>query len=87
MAIELVAVLFDGLPSLLALVVPLIGVVPPVVGVPVTVQVTLAPAATVAGSVGAQLAVSPGGSVPAEQETTVAATAGDAAFEHVKVPL
>ena len=87
MAMELVAELLLGLPSLLALVVPLIGVVPPVVGVPETVHVTMPPAGTVVGSAGEQLEVKPAGSVPAEQEATVAARAGDGAFEQVNVPV
>lgn len=87
MAIEVTALLLVGLPSLAALVVPLTGVVPPEVGMPDTVHVTLPPAATVAGSDGEQVAVRPAGRVPAEHDATVAASAGEAAFEQVKVPV
>ena len=50
-----VAVLLAGLPSLVAPVVPVSVDEPVVVGVPETVQVILAPAATEVGGVGAQL--------------------------------
>ena len=50
-----VAVLLAALPSLVALVVPDSVDEPVVVGVPETVQVILAPAATEVGGVGAQV--------------------------------
>lgn len=50
-----VAVLLAGLPSLVAPVVPAIVLDPTAVGVPETVQVILAPGATVVGGIGAQV--------------------------------
>jgi hypothetical protein len=47
-------------------------VLPFAVGVPETVQTMLAPAATVAGVLGEQLAVSPGGRMPTEHVAAVA---------------
>ena len=85
--IEDEALLFVLLPSLLALVVPDIGLVPVVVGVPETVQVIVAPAATLVGVVGEQTDVRPGGKPVILQVAAVAVSAGEAALEHVYVPL
>ena len=81
------AVLLAALPSLLALVVPLRVDAPTVVGVPETVQVIFAPAATVTGGVGAQTTVKPAGRPATVQVAAVALKAGAAALEQVKVPL
>jgi hypothetical protein len=77
------AVLFDGLPSLVAPVVPGTVVLPFAVGVPETVHRMVAPAATVAGVLGEQLAVRPGGNTPTEQVAAVALKVAVAEFVHV----
>ena len=81
------AVLLAALPSLLALVVPFKVDAPTVVGVPETVHVIFAPAATVAGGVGAHTTVKPAGKPATAQVAAVALKAGVAALEHVNVPL
>lgn len=86
MAIDAVAVLLPRLLSFVAPVVPLTELVPAVVGIPVTEHVIVAPAATVAGGVGAQEVVKPAGSPATEQAADVAAVAPDE-FVQVKVPL
>ena len=85
--IDVDAVLLAGLPSLLARVVPDNTLVPTAVGVPETVQVMLAPAATLVGGVGEQLAVRPAGKPEIAHVAAVAVSAGDAAFEQANVPL
>ena len=82
-----VAVLLARLGSFDAEVVPDNIAAPTTVGVPETVHVILAPAATVAGGVGAHDVVSPAGSPLTAHDALVAAIAGNAAFEHVNVPL
>ena len=84
--IEVDAVLLAGLPSLLAVVVPEIALVPVAVGVPETVQVIAAPAATLAGGVGEQLVVRPAGRPLTAHVADVAVSAGDAALVQVNVP-
>ena len=71
-AIDVDALLFEGLPSLDAPVVPATGVVPVAVGVPVTVQTIDAPGATDAGGVGEHDATRPAGSAPTEHVALVA---------------
>ena len=71
-AIDVDAVLFAALPSLLAPVVPGTAVVPLAVGVPVTEQTIDAPGETVAGGVGEHVAARPGGNVPTVQVAPVA---------------
>jgi hypothetical protein len=79
-------VLFAGLPSLVAVVVPLTVDDPVLVGVPETVQTICAPAATVVGGVGVQDVVKPEGRPLTAHVALVAASEGEPAFEHVKVP-
>ena len=86
-AIDVAAVLFVALPSLVAPVVPAIGLVATVVGVPETVQVIEAPAATAAGGTGTHDVVRPAGKPLTAQVAAVAPSAGAAALEHVNVPL
>jgi hypothetical protein len=86
-ASDAVAVLFTGVTSLVAPVVPVSGAVPTAVGVPETVHVIDAPGATVVGGVGEHVVVRPAGKPATAQVAAVAAMAGDAAFEHVKVPV
>jgi hypothetical protein len=81
------AVLFDGLPSFVAPVMPGTVVLPSAVGVPVTVQTMLAPAATVAGVDGEQLAVRPAGRAPTEHVAAVALSVADAEFVHEYEPV
>ena len=81
------AVLLAALPSLVAPVVPVNVLEPTVVGVPDTVQVTVAPAATVAGTVGEHDVVSPGGRPLTAHDAVVALTAGAAALVQLNVPL
>lgn len=81
-----VAVLLPLLPSFVAPVVPLTVKLPGVIGVPLTVHEMLAPGATDAGGFGEHDAARPGGRPVTAHEAAVAATAGAAAFEHVKVP-
>jgi hypothetical protein len=58
------------------------------VGVPETVHVIAAPAASEdTGTVGTHTVVKPAGSPPSAQVAFVAAIAGAAAFVHAKVPL
>ena len=78
-----VAVLFVELPSLVAPVVPLTTELPDVVGVPETVQVMLAPAATAAGVAGTQTVESPAGKPLTAHVAAVAAKMGAAPFEQV----
>lgn len=80
-------VLFDVTASLVAPVVPVIGELPTVVGVPETVHEMTPPGATVAGGVGLHVAVKPAGKPLTAHVAPVAATAGEAAFAHVNVPL
>jgi hypothetical protein len=82
-----VAVLLAVLPSLVAPVVPVSVAEPGVVGVPLTVHVILAPGATLVGGAGTHEAVRPAGKPVTPHVAAVAATAGAAAFEHVKVPV
>lgn len=86
--IVVLAVLFAVLTSFVELVVPLTVAVPPVVGVPETEQVMVAPAASEAtGTAGEQpVTVTPAGSPVAAQVTPVAAMNGAAALVHVNVP-
>ena len=84
---EAVALLFAGLPSLVAPVVPVSVLEPTAVGVPETVQVNFAPAATVAGGVGAQLVLRPAGKPLTAQVAAVADAVAAAALVQVKVPL
>jgi hypothetical protein len=81
-----VAELLTGLLSLLAPVVPVTVTLPNTIGVPLTLQVIVAPGATVVGGVGEHDAVRPAGSPLSAHDAFVAATAGAAAFEHVKLP-
>jgi hypothetical protein len=85
--IDDVAVLFAVFGSFVAPVVPVSDDEPGVVGVPDTVHVIDAPGLTVAGGVGVQLVVSPGGSPLIEHNAVVAAIAGAPAFVHVNVPV
>ena len=82
-----VATLFAALLSLVAPVVAVTVLEPVVDGVPVTVQVILAPGATDTGGVGAHANVRPAGRPEIEQVATVAETSGAAPFEHVNDPL
>jgi hypothetical protein len=77
------AVLFARLGSLVAPVDPFKVDEPVAVGVPVTEHEIDAPAATVVGGAGKQVAVSPGGNPASAHDAVVAATAGELAFEHV----
>ena len=86
-AMEVVPVLFAVLPSLVAPVVPLTVLVATAVGVPYTVHVIEAPAATAAGGDGTHDVVRPAGKPLTAHDAAVAPSAGAAAFEHVKVPL
>ena len=86
-ATVVVAVLFAVLLSLSALVVPVSVDEPTAVGVPETVHVILAPAATLVGGVGAQLVVKPAGSPATAHVAAAAACVADAEFVQVKVPL
>ena len=83
----IVAVLLDASPSLAAPVVAVRVLEPAAVGVPETVQVIAAPAATDTGGAGEHAVVRPAGKPANAQVATVAATAGAAEFEHVNVPL
>ena len=85
-AMVVLAVLFEVLPSLVAPVVPLTGSLPGAVGVPETVQVILAPGATVAGGEGAHDAVTPGGRPETAQLAFVAAIIGAPPLVQVNVP-
>lgn len=87
MAIDVAAELFAVFGSLEAPVVPLTGLVPDVVGVPVTVQTMLAPAATVAGGVGVHDVLNPAGSPLTEQAADVALIEALDEFVQVKLPL
>ena len=71
-AMTIEAVLFDGLPSLVAPVAPGTVVLPFAVGVPETVQTMLAPGATVVGVDGEQLAERPGGKALTAQDAAIA---------------
>ena len=86
-ATDVVAVLLAEFGSFPAPVVPVSVAEPTVVGVPETVHVIAAPAATVAGGVGAHEVLNPAGKPLIAHVAPVAASAGDAAFEHVNVPL
>lgn len=86
-ATVVVAALFERLPSLPALVVPETVEDATVVGVPETVQVIFAPAATEVGGTGAHVVVKPAGSPLTAQVADDAAWVAAAAFVHVKVPL
>ena len=86
-AIVVAAALLAALPSLVAPVVPVTLEVATVVGVPETVQVIAAPAARLAaGTVGEHAVVRPAGNPLTAHVAFVAASAGDAASVHVKVP-
>jgi hypothetical protein len=85
-AMTVEAVLLAELPSLVALVVPLTVDDPVAVGVPETVQTICAPAATEVGGVGVHDVVRPAGRPLTAQVALVAASAGEPAFEQVKVP-
>lgn len=78
-----VALLLAALPSFVAPVVPFRVEEPVAVGVPDTVQVIVAPGATVAGGVGEQSEVSPAGNPAIAQLALEAATAGALAFVQV----
>ena len=82
-----VAVSLAGLPSLLAPVVPVKVLEPVLIGVPETVQVIFAPAATLVGGVGAQEVLSPVGKPLMAQLAVVAVAVAAAALVQVKVPL
>ena len=83
-----IAVLLAVLRSFVAPVVPVRLEEPTAVGVPATVQVMLAPGATVAGVTGEQVpTVTPVGRPVSEQLAAIAGKAGDAALEQAKVPL
>ena len=86
-AIDAAAVLLAELPSLVAPVVPVSALTATVVGVPETVQVIEAPAATAAGGTGTHDVVRPAGKPLIAQAADVAPSAGAAALEHVNVPL
>ena len=86
--IDVAAVLFATVASLLAPVVPLIVLVATAVGVPDTVQVIDAPGATLIGcGPGAQLTVSPAGSPLTAHVADVAVINGAAPLLQVNVPL
>lgn len=85
-AIVDVAVLLAVIGSFVAPVVPLSAELPTVVGVPETVQVMTALGATVVGGVGEHAVVRPAGNPVTAHVAFVAAMAGEAAFEHVKLP-
>jgi hypothetical protein len=76
-----------GLLSLPAPVEPFSVLVPVLTGVPETVQVILAPAATVAGGVGEQLVLRPAGRPLIAHEAFVADAVAVAELVQVKVPL
>ena len=86
-AIDAVAMLLAVFPSLVAPVTPVSVLVPTAVGVPETLQVMAAPAATLTGGVGAHDVVKPAGSPATEQVAPVAAIRGAAPLEQVNVPL
>ena len=86
-AIKAPAVLLAALPSLVAPVVPESVLEPGVVGVPETVHVTVAPAATVAGTAGAHDVDSPAGNPLTAHVALVALNAGAPALVQVNVPL
>ena len=84
---DAMAELFAAFGSLLAPVVPVSGLVAPAVGVPETVHVIDAPAATLIGcGPGAQEYVKPAGKPEMAQVAAVAVTSGAPPFEHVNVP-
>ena len=87
MVIDAVAVLLAALPSLVAPVVPERAAVPTVVGVPETVHVIDAPAATAVGGEGTHDVVRPAGKPLTAHVAAVAPSAGAAALEQVNVPL
>ena len=82
-----VAVLFALLPSFVAPVEPVSVLEPTETGVPETVHVITAPAATSLGTVGEQIVLKPAGRPLSAHVADVAVAAGDAAFVHVNVPL
>ena len=86
-ATVVVALLFERSPSLLALVVPVTVDDATVVGVPETVQVILAPAATEVGGTGEHVVVKPAGSPLTAQVAAAAVCVADAALVQVNVPL
>lgn len=86
-ATAVVALLLAKLPSLLAPVLPVSVLEPTAVGVPETVQVILAPAATVVGGVGAHEVVRPAGRPATAHAAAVAEAVAVAELVHVKVPL
>ena len=81
--IDVVAVLFAGLPSLVAPVVPGTDVAPVAVGVPVTEQTIDAPGASDAGGAGAHDVTKPAGNAPTEQVAAVALNADALELVHV----
>jgi hypothetical protein len=87
MLIAAVAVLLDAIASLLAPVVPVTVLVPVAVGVPETVHVIAAPAATVVGGAGAHDDDNPVGNPVMAQVACVALTGDDATFVQEYVPL
>lgn len=82
-----VAVSLAGLLSLPAPVVPVSVLDPVLTGVPATVQVILAPAATVAGGVGEQVVLRPAGRPLIAHDAFVALAVAVAELVQVKVPL
>ena len=86
-ATVVVAELLEVTPSLVAPVEPVTVDEPTAVGVPVTLQVMLAPAETVVGGVGVQVVERPAGSPDTEQVAAVADSAGEAALEQVNEPV
>ena len=86
-ASAVVAVLLAALGSLEAPVVPVSVAFPTAVGVPETVHTIDAPAATVTGGEGTHVVINPTGNPLIAQVAPAAARAGEAAFEHVNVPL
>lgn len=82
-----VAVSLAGLLSLPAPVVPVSVLDPVLTGVPATVQVILAPAATVAGGVGEQVVLRPAGRPLIVHDAFVALAVAVAELVQVKVPL
>jgi hypothetical protein len=91
-AMACVAVLLPPVPVLpfVSLVAPVLTdavAVPDAVGVPVTGQLMLAPAATVAGGTGVHVpTVTPGGRPVTAQDALVAAAVADALLVHLTVP-
>ena len=79
--------MFAALPSLLAPVVPESVLEPVAIGVPETVQVIFAPAATLAGGVGAHDVLRPTGRPARAQDADVADCVAAAELVQVNTPL